>query len=132
MKLHCSNFLSTQVRRVDLFGDLPLTPTLNFGTDLRPLFHWNTKQVFLYLTAEYQNRNGVSCHFFFPDSRACLTLDDYQMLNEVVIWDRIVRRRQDARIRIQNAQNKYHFKEFSKSFRLVFFLSLVARLAWFI
>jgi hypothetical protein len=27
--------------------------------DLRPIFHWNTKQLFLYLSAEYNNTQGV-------------------------------------------------------------------------
>lgn len=34
--------------------------------DLTPLFHWNTKQVFLYLEAEYTNAKGVS--FIFATS----------------------------------------------------------------
>lgn len=42
-----------------------------------------------------------------------------QLVNEVVIWDRIVRRRQDARVRIENGQNKYVFKEHSGNFRYV-------------
>jgi hypothetical protein len=29
-------------------------------TDLTPLFHWNTKQLFLYLEAEYTDTKGVS------------------------------------------------------------------------
>ncbi len=29
-------------------------------TDLTPLFNWNTKQLFLYLEAEYVNTEGVS------------------------------------------------------------------------
>lgn len=29
-------------------------------TDLTPLFNWNTKQLFLYLEAEYSNAQGVS------------------------------------------------------------------------
>lgn len=28
--------------------------------DLTPLFNWNTKQLFLYLEAEYENTQGVS------------------------------------------------------------------------
>ncbi|PVG03180.1 signal peptidase 22 kDa subunit [Serendipita vermifera] len=71
----------------------------SIDADLRSLFHWNTKQLFLYLTAEYTNRNGLE--------------------NEVVIWDRIVRRKQDARIKIENGKNKYYFKEYSGSFRNV-------------
>ena len=31
-----------------------------FSEDLTPLFHWNTKQLFLYLEAEYENAQGVS------------------------------------------------------------------------
>ena len=30
--------------------------------DLRPIFHWNTKQLFLYLSAEYNNTQGVCSH----------------------------------------------------------------------
>jgi len=67
----------------------------DFDADLSPLFHWNTKQVFLYLTAEYVNQHGVE--------------------NEVVFWDRIVRRKLDARIHVQG-RNKYALKDINKSF----------------
>lgn len=30
------------------------------SSDLAPLFNWNTKQLFLYLEAEYINAQGVS------------------------------------------------------------------------
>ncbi|KAF9030814.1 signal peptidase subunit [Hymenopellis radicata] len=68
----------------------------NISADLTPLFNWNTKQLFLYLEAEYENNQGV--------------------LNEVVIWDRIVRRKEDAVINVAG-KNKYHFKELSRQFR---------------
>ncbi|KAF7360254.1 Signal peptidase subunit 3 [Mycena venus] len=55
-----------------------------------PLFNWNTKQLFLYLDAEYTNAKGVK--------------------NAVVIWDRIVRRKADAKIHVQG-QQKYPFKD---------------------
>lgn len=42
-----------------------------------------------------------------------------QLDNQVVIWDRIVRRKQDAKIRIENGRNKYYLKEHSGSFRYV-------------
>jgi len=67
----------------------------DFDADLTPLSHWNTKQVFLYLSAEYTNRQGTE--------------------NEVVFWDKIVRRRQDAQIHIQG-RNKYIFKDIDKNF----------------
>ena len=31
---------------------------LTFQADLNPLFNWNVKQLFLYLTAEYQTPNN--------------------------------------------------------------------------
>ncbi|KAF9520988.1 hypothetical protein BS47DRAFT_1374544 [Hydnum rufescens UP504] len=40
-------------------------------TDLESLFHWNTKQLFVYLVAEYTGSKGVA--------------------NEVVLWDRIAK-----------------------------------------
>ncbi|KAJ7359527.1 signal peptidase 22kDa subunit [Mycena albidolilacea] len=60
--------------------------------DLSPLFNWNTKQLFLYLDAEYTNAKGVK--------------------NAVVIWDRIVRRKADAKIHVAgNRVQKYQFKD---------------------
>ncbi|OBZ71025.1 Signal peptidase complex subunit 3 [Grifola frondosa] len=68
----------------------------NVTADLSPLFHWNTKQLFLYVSAEYANKQGVK--------------------NEVVIWDRIIRRKEDAHVSIAG-RNKYVFRELSTSFR---------------
>ncbi|KAH7104643.1 signal peptidase 22 kDa subunit [Auriculariales sp. MPI-PUGE-AT-0066] len=68
----------------------------DYSADLQPLFDWNTKQVFLYLVADYTNFQGVH--------------------NEVVIWDRIVRRKEDARLRISGQNNKYPFKDYSRKF----------------
>ncbi|KAJ7029212.1 signal peptidase subunit [Mycena alexandri] len=60
--------------------------------DLSPLFNWNTKQLFLYLDAEYTNAKGVQ--------------------NSVVIWDRIVRRKTDAKIHVEGKrEQKYAFKD---------------------
>ncbi|GBE80519.1 signal peptidase subunit [Sparassis latifolia] len=70
----------------------------NVTADLTPLFNWNTKQLFMYVSAEYTNKQGVA--------------------NEVVIWDRIVRRKEDAHIAIAG-RNKYIFREMSTSFRNV-------------
>ncbi|KAH9949055.1 signal peptidase subunit [Amylocystis lapponica] len=67
----------------------------NVTADLSPLFNWNTKQVFLYLGAEYTNKQGV--------------------VNEVVIWDKIVRNKEDARLDV-SGRNKYVFRELSTSF----------------
>jgi len=70
----------------------------NITADLRPLFNWNTKQLFVYLEAEYTNAQGVN--------------------NSVVLWDRIVRRKEDANI-VQSSRNKYKFRELSQTFKNV-------------
>ncbi|EPS94225.1 signal peptidase [Fomitopsis schrenkii] len=71
---------------------------LNLTADLSPLFHWNTKQLFLYVSAEYTDQQGT--------------------VNDVVIWDRIVRRKEDANIS-SNIHNKYRFKAMSPTFQNV-------------
>ncbi|EIM81320.1 signal peptidase subunit [Stereum hirsutum FP-91666 SS1] len=68
----------------------------NVTADLTPLFNWNTKQLFLYLGAEYTNAQGVQ--------------------NEVVIWDRIVRRKEDAMVNVEG-KNSYAFRELSTKFQ---------------
>ncbi|RDX55219.1 signal peptidase subunit [Polyporus arcularius HHB13444] len=68
----------------------------NLTADLTPLFNWNTKQLFLYVSAEYENKQGVR--------------------NEVVIWDRIVRRKEDAGLSVAG-RNKYVFRDVSASFK---------------
>jgi len=45
--------------RLDLVFGLGKMPTID-SVDLTPLFHWNTKQLFLYLEAEYTNGQAVS------------------------------------------------------------------------
>jgi len=70
----------------------------NISADLTPLFNWNTKQLFLYLEAEYESAQGAK--------------------NNVVIWDRIVRRKEDAHINVAS-RNKYAFRELSATFKKV-------------
>lgn len=66
------------------------------NTDLTPLFDWNTKQLFLYIDAEYTSADGTQ--------------------NTVVVWDRIVRRREDARVRAE-VKSKYPVKDLGKTLR---------------
>ncbi|CED85575.1 Signal peptidase complex subunit [Phaffia rhodozyma] len=65
--------------------------------DLRPLFHWNTKQIFLQLNAEYTTPNNSS--------------------NSVVLWDKIIQSPRKARLNIQGGRNTFTFKEASNSFK---------------
>ncbi|KAF8597499.1 signal peptidase 22 kDa subunit [Ceratobasidium sp. AG-I] len=65
--------------------------------DLSSLFTWNTKQLFVYMVAEYTNEKGMN--------------------NEVVMWDRIVRRKRDAKLNIESARAKYPLRDPSLTFR---------------
>uniref|UniRef100_A0A1B6KPJ9 Signal peptidase complex subunit 3 n=1 Tax=Graphocephala atropunctata TaxID=36148 RepID=A0A1B6KPJ9_9HEMI len=63
--------------------------TFNLKTDLSHLFNWNVKQLFLYLTAEYTTHNNV--------------------LNQVVLWDKIILRGENAVLDFKNMNTKYYF-----------------------
>jgi len=67
----------------------------NTSVDFTPLFHWNTKQLFVYMGAEYIDEAGVT--------------------NDVVLWDWIITRKEDAVLKV-NGRNKYKFKDLSTSF----------------
>lgn len=63
--------------------------TFNLQTDLTHLFNWNVKQLFLYLTAEYTTPNNV--------------------LNQVVLWDKIILRGENAVLDFKNMNTKYYY-----------------------
>lgn len=70
--------------------------SFDIDADFTSLFNWNTKQVFLSLVAEYPTKRHE--------------------LNQVVLWDRIVRSKKDANVYLLDATNKYPFREVSKNF----------------
>jgi len=61
----------------------------NLKTDLQPLFNWNIKQLFLYLVAEYETENNK--------------------LNQVVLWDKIIKRGENAYLDLSSMNCKYYF-----------------------
>ncbi|KAM3968162.1 signal peptidase complex subunit Spase22-23 [Aphomia sociella] len=63
--------------------------TFDLKTDLTQLFNWNVKQLFLYLTAEYITPNNE--------------------LNQVVLWDKIILRGENALLDFKNMNTKYYF-----------------------
>lgn len=66
--------------------------------DLASLFHWNTKQIFVYLTAEYDGKKpGLS--------------------SKVTFWDKIITKPEDAVLNLRNAKAKYSVWDVEKSFR---------------
>lgn len=72
--------------------------SFDLDADLSPLFNWNTKQVFVYLTAEYPGKSEGSS-------------------NKVTYWDKIVTSSKDAKISLRNAKSKYSVWDVEKSFR---------------
>ncbi|QLL31813.1 hypothetical protein HG536_0B06810 [Torulaspora globosa] len=61
----------------------------DLDADLGRLFNWNTKQVFLYLTAEY---NGSER----PETKS-----------EVTYWDKIITSKADAHLSLHDTKSKY-------------------------
>lgn len=65
--------------------------SLNFQLrlDLRPLFSWNTKQVFVSIDADYETERNKR--------------------NTISLWDSIVTQKTNALLNYQNVRNKYRF-----------------------
>lgn len=61
----------------------------DLDSDLSPLFNWNTKQVFIYLTAEYDGSTRS------------------QTKSEVTYWDKILTNKNDAKLHLKNFKSKY-------------------------
>ncbi|CAA3025521.1 signal peptidase complex subunit 3B [Olea europaea subsp. europaea] len=69
-------------------GDDEVSLTLNITADLQTLFTWNTKQVFVFLAAEYETPKNA--------------------LNQVSLWDVIIPTKERAKFWIRTT-NKYRF-----------------------
>eukprot|EP00803_Ostreobium_quekettii_P001857 evm.model.scf_2975.1 EVM.evm.TU.scf_2975.1 scf_2975:2677-5001(-) len=65
--------------------------------DLKSAFSWNTKQVFLFVLAEYQTETN--------------------QLNQVVLWDAIIQQQKDAKIRKKKLRQKYTFDDQGRNLR---------------
>jgi len=61
--------------------------SLNITADLRPAFHWNIKQLFVFVVAEYASEANP--------------------LNQVIIWDKIVKSKEEAELHEVDAFVKY-------------------------
>ncbi|EGG20771.1 microsomal signal peptidase subunit [Cavenderia fasciculata] len=78
---------SNRVQLIERWGLDYSIVTTDLTTDLTPLFNWNTKQLFLYITAEYVTPTNV--------------------VNQVVIWDKIVTDKDMAVINEKNIAKYY-------------------------
>ncbi|CAL1393562.1 unnamed protein product [Linum trigynum] len=70
--------------------------TMNITADLQSLFTWNTKQVFVFIAAEYETPKNA--------------------LNQVSLWDAIIPAKEHAKFWVQTA-NKYRFVDQGNNLR---------------
>jgi len=63
--------------------------TFDLDADFTRTFDWNTKELFLYMTAHYTTKNNV--------------------VNQIVLWDHIMRRGEEPRLQLRNQNTKYYF-----------------------
>lgn len=69
----------------------------NLDVDLSEEFHWNTKEIFLWLEAEY--------------------IDKKNNVNSVSMWDNIIRSKDDSLFTINTLKQKYQFWDFQLGLR---------------
>jgi len=65
--------------------------TFDLHADLSPLFNWNVKVLFLYLSAEYSTPETVH--------------------NTAVLWDKIIMRGEKTMLDLKNVKTKYYFRD---------------------
>jgi hypothetical protein len=71
--------------------------------DLRDVFNWNMKQLFVWVNIEYETESRVRTASAFA---AVWLIDRFwhhiaQKFNQVSIWDRIIRNREDAKLSLK-------------------------------
>ncbi|KAJ3433237.1 microsomal signal peptidase 23 kd subunit spc22/23 [Anaeramoeba flamelloides] len=65
--------------------------------DLRPCFNWNVKQLFVYVTAEYEIPNRGE--------------------SKTVVWDHIIKSEEEANLVLVDQPNKYYTTDYSTELR---------------
>ena len=65
------------------------------NADLRPVWNWNVKQLFVFITAEYTTEEHVGVYMRLM-SHAILTTILLQPLNQVILWDLIITEKENA------------------------------------
>ena len=61
------------------------------GIDLRSVFNWNVKQLFVIVLAEYTSTSNIR--------------------NQVVLWDNIITKRKKARLKFKNERTEYFLSD---------------------
>ncbi|KAI8366723.1 signal peptidase 22kDa subunit [Radiomyces spectabilis] len=66
----------------------------DLDADFTPFFDWNTKQIFVTVIAEYETKTHNR--------------------NSIVLWDRIITRKDDAKLSLKKVSNKYALIDVSR------------------
>jgi signal peptidase complex subunit 3 len=82
---------------------------ITFKADLTPLFNWNVKQLFLYLTAEYSTPNNQVTFAGNFSGRPPPLIPLLFQINQVVLWDKIIQRGENAALDYRSMNTKYYF-----------------------
>ncbi|RHZ76902.1 hypothetical protein Glove_187g101 [Diversispora epigaea] len=69
---------------------------MKLEADLTSLFNWNTKQLFVCVIAEYNT--------------------DTHNQNQIILWDKIIKSKEDAFIKYSDIHNVYNFVDITSSF----------------
>ncbi|KAJ1387456.1 Signal peptidase complex subunit 3 [Sesbania bispinosa] len=80
--------LSDNLNSLSPSAQVQVSMTMNISADLQSLFTWNTKQVFVFLAAEYETSKNS--------------------LNQISLWDGIIPSKDHAKFWIHTS-NKYRF-----------------------
>ncbi|KAL6939464.1 hypothetical protein ACO0RG_003303 [Hanseniaspora osmophila] len=89
------NNIQTNIRSSRMFGGSNkqnMKLKFDLSTDLSSLWTWNTKQVFVYLTGEYQDSTGSKIG---------------KSTGKVTFWDKIITQKEDAVLDMENIVSKY-------------------------
>lgn len=101
MDLQVRNIQTVTNRQMDPYDKLSrkaehVRLTFDMEADLTSMFNWNTKVLFVYMMADYQTQNFT---------------------NRVVVWDKLVRSKRQAKIKMRKHLNKYAWRDFSLRFK---------------
>ncbi|KAI5793208.1 signal peptidase 22kDa subunit [Geopyxis carbonaria] len=77
--------------------------TLSLDADLTPLFNWNTKQVFTWISLTYGADPTLSA-----TKRRKAHTD-----NEAIVWDAIITRKEAAKLHLNKVRAKYNLNDIS-------------------
>ncbi|KAJ2377031.1 Signal peptidase complex subunit [Coemansia sp. RSA 2603] len=70
--------------------------TFDLDADLTSMFNWNTKLLYAFITVDYLSTDFST--------------------NTIVIWDRLVRNKKQAKLKLKKHHNKYLLRNFAKTF----------------